>query len=48
MGIFVYLPTKQSYIKEGKSKFMESTLIQDAVIRKLEIIGEATKKISIN
>lgn len=36
----------ENYTKEGKDKFMESTLIQDAVIRNLEIIGEATKKVS--
>lgn len=36
----------QSYTTGGKDAFMASTLIQDAVIRNLEIIGEATKKIS--
>lgn len=34
------------YTSSGKEEFMKSTLIQDAVIRNLEIIGEATKKIS--
>ncbi|MCC5912491.1 MAG: DUF86 domain-containing protein [Clostridiaceae bacterium] len=38
----------ETYTEEGKEKFMESTLIQDAVIRNLEIVGEATKKISID
>ena len=33
------------YTEEGRNKFMESSLVQDAVIRNLEIIGEATKKI---
>ena len=30
----------------NKKRFSENTLIQDAVIRNFEIIGEATKKIS--
>lgn len=30
----------------SKEKFMEKSLIQDAVIRKIEIIGEASKMIS--
>lgn len=33
---------------ESKKAFFESRLIQDAVIRNLEIIGEATKNISID
>ena len=36
----------ESYTNSGKEEFMKSSLIQDAVIRNLEIIGEATKKIS--
>lgn len=36
----------ESYTSSGKEEFMKSTLIQDAVIRNLEIIGEATKNIS--
>lgn len=36
----------ESYTTSGKEEFMKSTLIQDAVIRNLEIIGEATKNIS--
>ncbi len=35
-----------TYTIDGKNQFMNSTLIQDAVIRNLEIIGEATKKLS--
>lgn len=31
--------------KLDKNKFFESTQIQDAVVRRLEIIGEATKNI---
>lgn len=38
----------QSYTKDGKDFFMANTLIQDAVIRNFEIIGEATKKISLD
>nr|WP_246941806.1 HepT-like ribonuclease domain-containing protein [Bacillus pinisoli] len=36
----------ESYIPNGKADFFSSKLIQDAVIRNLEIIGEATKRIS--
>lgn len=36
----------ESYIPNGKDDFFSSKLIQDAVIRNLEIIGEATKQIS--
>ncbi|MDA8211846.1 MAG: DUF86 domain-containing protein [Clostridia bacterium] len=36
----------ESYTQPGKDEFFRSQLIQDAVIRNLEIIGEATKKIS--
>lgn len=36
----------ESYTESGKEEFMDSNIIQDAVIRNLEIIGEATKKIT--
>lgn len=36
----------ESYTKSGKEEFFNSNLIQDAVIRNLEIIGEATKNIT--
>ncbi len=36
----------ESYVPNGKSDFFSSKLIQDAVIRNLEIVGEATKRIS--
>lgn len=36
-----------SYTKDvSKEEFAKNTLIQDAVIRNFEIIGEATKKVS--
>ncbi|HEX9627787.1 MAG TPA: DUF86 domain-containing protein [Acidiferrobacterales bacterium] len=34
------------YTREGRDAFMQSTLIQDAVIRNLEIVGEAAKGLS--
>ena len=34
-----------SYTVAGKESFLESALIQDAVIRNLEVIGEATKRL---
>ncbi|MGI0479379.1 DUF86 domain-containing protein [Geminocystis sp. CENA526] len=35
-----------SYTVEGKAMFEKSSIIQDAVIRNFEIIGEATKRLS--
>lgn len=35
----------ESYVTGGKTEFLESTLIQDAVIRNFEIIGEAVKRL---
>jgi len=34
------------YTKNGRDEFMNTKIIQDAVIRNLETIGEATKNIS--
>jgi uncharacterized protein with HEPN domain len=36
----------ESYTLEGKEKFMTTLIIQDAVIRNFEVIGEATKRLS--
>lgn len=36
----------ESYVPNGKQDFFSSKLIQDAVIRNLEVVGEATKRIS--
>lgn len=36
----------ESYAIEGKSSFLASNMIQDAIIRNFEIIGEATKHLS--
>ncbi|AXF57126.1 DUF86 domain-containing protein [Salicibibacter kimchii] len=36
----------ESYLPKGEEDFFRSKLIQDAVIRNLEIIGEATKRVS--
>lgn len=35
-----------SYTNHDKEAFIRSTMIQDAVIRNFEIIGEATKRLS--
>jgi uncharacterized protein with HEPN domain len=35
------------YTTGGREDFFESLLIQDAVIRNFEVIGEATKKLSL-
>jgi uncharacterized protein with HEPN domain len=36
----------ESYISGGRDEFMNSTLIQDAVLRNFEVIGEASKHVS--
>ncbi|MDB9536916.1 DUF86 domain-containing protein [Dolichospermum planctonicum CS-1226] len=36
----------EEYTKSGKEEFMQTKMIQDAVIRNFEIIGEATKRLS--
>jgi uncharacterized protein with HEPN domain len=36
----------ESYTASGKKAFFQTRMIQDAVIRNLEIIGEATKNLS--
>ncbi len=36
----------ENYTVDGEEAFMYSKMIQDAVIRNLEIIGEAAKKLS--
>jgi uncharacterized protein with HEPN domain len=36
----------ESYVAEGKEAFMSNSMMQDAVIRNFEIIGEATKRLS--
>ncbi len=38
----------ESYISVGRDVFMTASHWQDAVIRQLEIIGEATKRLSQN
>lgn len=34
-----------AYIKDGEAEFQKEPMIQDAVIRNLEIIGEAAKRV---
>ncbi len=36
----------ESYSEEGKQAFLASVMMQDAIIRNFEVIGEATKQIS--
>lgn len=35
----------ERFTADGKSRFLEDDMVQDAVIRNLEIIGEAAKRI---
>jgi len=37
-----------SYTSSGETEFLNSTLLQDAVFRNFEIIGEATKNLSLD
>lgn len=34
------------YTKDGKEKFFENSLIQDAVVRNIQVIGDAVKELS--
>ncbi|MDJ0617660.1 MAG: DUF86 domain-containing protein [Calothrix sp. MO_192.B10] len=36
----------EEYTKDGREAFIQTKMIQDAVVRNFEIIGEATKRIS--
>jgi len=36
----------ESYITGGREEYMASTLIQDAILRNFEVIGEAAKHVS--
>ncbi len=38
----------EHYTNEGREAFRDSSMIQDAVIRNFEIMGEAAKKVSEN
>lgn len=46
MQILEAIDKIEVYTIDGKDRFLESTMIQDAVIRNVEIIGEITKRIS--
>jgi len=36
----------EEYTRDGRDAFIQTKMIQDAVVRNFEIIGEATKRIS--
>ncbi|MDZ8183369.1 MAG: DUF86 domain-containing protein [Nostoc sp. ChiSLP02] len=36
----------EEYTRDGREAFIQTKMIQDAVVRNFEIIGEATKRIS--
>ncbi|SNS05509.1 Uncharacterized conserved protein, contains HEPN domain [Anaerovirgula multivorans] len=46
LGLQECIHNIETYVEPGKVEFFKSKLIQDAVIRNLEVIGEATKKIA--
>lgn len=37
----------ETYTKDGRKAFMDEPIIQDAVMRNMEIIGEAAKNVSL-
>ena len=37
----------ESYTCDGKNTFIQNRMVQDAVIRNFEVIGEATKRLSL-
>lgn len=46
ISILEAIESIQEYTKGGKEEFIKTKIIIDAVIRNLEIIGEASKKVS--
>ena len=36
----------ERFCKDGEARFFESDLIQDAVLRNLQVLGESTKRLS--
>jgi len=38
----------QDYVLSGRESFFQTSLIQDGVIRQLEVIGEAVKRLSVD
>lgn len=46
INIIESLERIEEYTQDGREVFMQSKLIQDAVIRNFEIIGEAAKRVS--
>jgi len=38
----------EKYTKDGRKHFMEDTMVQDSVIRNLEIIGEASRNLPVD
>jgi len=43
--IFECIDRIQQYTQEGKKQFLQEKLVQDAVIRNFEVIGEAAKRV---
>ena len=44
--ILGYISRVEEYVAEGQDSFMGSTLIQDAVMRNLQILGESSRRLS--
>jgi uncharacterized protein with HEPN domain len=37
----------RSFAQEGQAAFLESVMMQDAIIRNFEVMGEATKRLTL-
>ena len=46
MHILECIARIQEYVAEGRESFLGSTLIQDAVMRNLQILGESARRLS--
>lgn len=47
-GILECIAWIESYTAEGHEAFLQNRMMQDAVVRNLEVIGEATKQLSLS
>ena len=43
-----YIARVERYVADSREAFMSSTLIQDAVIRNLQVLAESTRRLSDN
>ena len=46
LHIVEYITRIEEYVASGQDSFMESMLIQDAVVRNLQILGQSARRLS--